>query len=147
MLYSVVLVSAIQQQESAVSIYIYPLPLESSPLALHPTPLGCYRASGWAPCVIQKLPTSYFTYVNIYVSMLLSSHPPFPLLCPEVYSLCLHLYSCPANGFISTIFLASICMHYYTIFVFLWLTSCYVTVSRFIHLTRTDSSSFLFMAE
>ena len=24
----------------------------------HPTPLGCQRVPGWAPCVIQKLPTS-----------------------------------------------------------------------------------------
>ena len=34
----------------------------------------------------------------------------FPLLCPPIYSLCLRLYSCPANRVISTIFLDSICM-------------------------------------
>ena len=32
------------------------------------------------------------------------SHPPFPLLCPQVCSLCLHLHCCPAKRFISTIF-------------------------------------------
>ena len=146
MLYSVVLASATQQQESAVSIHISTPSWTFSP-SLHPTPLGCYRAPGWAPCVTQQLPTSYFTYGSIYVLLLLFSHPPFPLLCPEVSSLCLHLYSCPANKFMSTIFLASIYMDYYTIFVFFWLTSLCVTVFRFIHLTETDSSSFLFMAE
>ena len=33
-----------------------------------------------------------------------SSHPLLPLLCPEVCSLYLHLYSCPASMFISTFF-------------------------------------------
>ena len=37
-----------------------------------------------------------------------SSHPLLPLLCPQVCSLCLLLYCCPANRFISTIFLDSI---------------------------------------
>ena len=40
LLYSVVLVSAIQQCESAVSIHIYPLPPEPP----YPTPLGLHRA-------------------------------------------------------------------------------------------------------
>ena len=35
------------------------------------------------------------------------SCPLLPLLCPQVNSLCLCLYSCPANRFISTIFLDS----------------------------------------
>ena len=38
---------------------------------------------------------------NVYVSMLLSQFLPLP---PQVYSLCLHLYSCPANRFISITF-------------------------------------------
>ena len=52
----------------------------------------------------------YLTYGKIYVSMLLSQIiPPSPSpVCPKVCSLCLHLYSCPANWFISTIFLDSI---------------------------------------
>ena len=38
-------------------------------------------------------------------------HPLLPPLFPQVFSLCLCLYSCPANRFISTIFLDSIYMH------------------------------------
>ena len=39
-----------------------------------------------------------------------SSQPVLPLLCPQVCFLCLLLYSCPENRFISTVFLDSICI-------------------------------------
>ena len=51
-----------------------------------------------------------------------SSHTFLPLLCSQVHFLCLHLYSCPANRFISSIFLDTICLHQYTIFDFLFVT-------------------------
>ena len=35
--------------------------LNPSPIP-HPTPLGCHRAPGGAPCVIQQLPSSYVLY-------------------------------------------------------------------------------------
>ena len=38
------------------------------------------------------------------------SHALLPPLCPQICSLYLHLYSCPANRFISTIFLDSMYM-------------------------------------
>ena len=41
-----------------------------------PTPLGHYRAPGWAPCVIQQLPISYFTHGHVYMSMSLSQFIP-----------------------------------------------------------------------
>ena len=40
-----------------------------------------------------------------------SSQPLLPSLCLQVCSLCLHLHCCPADRFISTIFLDSIYMH------------------------------------
>ena len=44
--------------------------------------------------------------------------------------------------------LDSIYMHDYAIFVLLFLTTLLcITASRFIHLTTTDSNSFLFMAD
>ena len=49
--------------------------------------------------------TPWVTHGNVYVSMLLSVRPTLsPLPWPQVPFLCLHLYSCPANRFISTSF-------------------------------------------
>ena len=73
---------------------------------------------------------SYFTFDSVYMSMLLSLHPCFSPRppCPQVHSLRLRLYSCPATRFISTIFfLDSIYMRWHTIFVFLFLTSLCMT--------------------
>ena len=53
-----------------------------------------------------------------YYSLSSSSSPPVHKSIP----LCLHLHCCLAERFISTIFLDSISMHYYMIFVFLFLT-------------------------
>ena len=64
------------------------------------------------------------------------SHPRLPQLCPEVCSLCLSLYSCLANRFISTVLLDSIYM-----FFSFWFTPPCITGCRFIHLTGTDSNS------
>ena len=57
-------------------IYIFPPSWASFP-PHHPTPLGHYKAPGWAPCVIQQLPlASYFTPGNVYISQLLSQFIP-----------------------------------------------------------------------
>ena len=68
----------------------------------------------------QQLLTSYFTvYVRQSYSPSLS-HPSPPLLTSTCLSLRLCLSFCPANWLICTIFLDSIYMHWYTIFVFLF---------------------------
>ena len=49
---------------------------------------------------------NYYTFGSVYMSVLLSLCPTFPSPpppCPQVHSLCLHLYFCPATRFISTI--------------------------------------------
>ena len=72
---------------SAISMHVSPPSWGS----LLPTPLGHHTAPSWAPCVIQKLPTShlFYTWYWIYVSYSLSlSHPLLPLLCAQVYSPC-----------------------------------------------------------
>ena len=50
LLYSVVLVSPVQQHELVKIIYIASLMSFHPPT--HPAPLGHHRAQGWAPCVI-----------------------------------------------------------------------------------------------
>ena len=138
------LISTIQQSESAVSIHISPLYWTSLPP--HPIPLGHHRAPGWAPCVIQQLPTSYlfFTVVNICQCYSLgSSNPLFPLLPPQVHSLHLHLHSFPANRFISTISLASIYMSWYIIFVFLLVTYLILNNRLQVHLPHYNWLKFI----
>ena len=106
MLYNVVLISAIQQCESAISIHMAPPSWTSLPRPPHPFPLGCLGAWGWASLSYSNSPSAvYFTFGNIHISVFNLSHPLLPPLCPQFCSLCLCLYSCPANWFISAIFL------------------------------------------
>ena len=121
--FTTVLVSAVQCESAHVCIYPLPLePLSHSPAPPHP--LGHHRAPGWAPCAAASHWLSVL-HIRGYVCQCYSpnaSHPLLPPLCPQVCSLRLHLYSCPANRFISTVFLDSMFMGYYMIFVFLFLT-------------------------
>ena len=58
------------------------------PSPAQPTPLGCHRAPGWAPCVIQRLPTSCLFHVVVCMFQcyfLNLSHLLFILLCPVLY--------------------------------------------------------------
>ena len=147
------MVSAIHQHESAIAMYMSPLSLTSlpPPTPCHPSRLS---QSPWfkLPASYSKIPLAiYFTYGNIYVSMLLSQIIPllFPSLCPKVYSLCLHLHCCPVDRFIHTIFLdfIYICINTWYLSFSSLLTSLCIIGSRFIHLIRTDSSAFFFIAE
>ena len=72
------------------------------------------ESSKLSPLCYTELPTSrlFHTWQCIY-SVLLSHFIPSSSLstpCPSVHSLHLHLYSCPTNRFICTIFLDSIYM-------------------------------------
>ena len=85
--------------------YIYPhIPsLLSLPPTLHISPLQAitkHQADLPVLCCCCSL-AYYFTFYTVYMLMLLSLHlslPP-PLPCPQVRSLCLHLYSCPSTRF------------------------------------------------
>ena len=45
-------------------VYIWPLPLEPpSHLPPHPTHLGCHKALGRAPQVIEQIPTGCLSYI------------------------------------------------------------------------------------
>ena len=117
-------------------LYIYMYPHISSLLHLPPTlpipPLQVvtkHRAD--IPVLCGCFPLAiYFTFGSIYKSMPLSHFIPAypsPSPCPQVHSLHLRLYSCPAPRFFRTIFfyflfLDSIYMCQHTVFVFLFLT-------------------------
>ena len=95
--------------ESVIYIHIspHPLPLVSASHPPYPTPLGGHKAPTWSPCAMRLLLTSYFTFGSVYMFMPLSDFVPAypsPSPCPQVHSLHLCLYSCPALRFFKTIF-------------------------------------------
>ena len=114
-------------------LYVYTYPHISSLLRLPPTlpipPLQVvtkHRTD--LPVLCSCFPLAIcFTFGSVYMSMILFQFVPAytsPCLCPQVHSLCLRFYSCPATRFISTIFhfLDSIHMCQHTVFVFLFLS-------------------------
>ena len=87
LLFNVILVSAIQQNESVIIIYTL---LLKSPYCPPISPLQVITEPSWAPCVIQQLPTNSFIHDSVQMSMLLSHFVPPPFLhqlCPQVCSL------------------------------------------------------------
>ena len=120
---------------------IPPLQVDTKHRADLPVLCGCF------PLAI------YFTFDSVYMLMLLSLCPSFPLptppLCPQVHSLCLRPYSCPATRFISTIsfFFRSYiyALAYGVCFSLSDLTSLCMTDSRSIHLTTNNSISFFYV--
>ena len=92
--------------------YTYVSPLLNLPPRTYPIPSFCIVTEYQI-----ELPVLYSNFalpMVIYMFQcysLNSFYPLLPLLCPEVCSLCLCLYSCPANTFISTIFLDSLSLY------------------------------------
>ena len=118
-------VDSVEQYKSVIMLYIYPLSLKP-PSLLNPTPLAHHRAPGWAPCVTRQLAANclFHTWCCMYASatFLNLTDPFLPPLCPLDPSQCLRLCFFSVNRFISSIFLDSISMCSYMMFVFLFLT-------------------------
>ena len=91
-------------------VYIYPSLLGLLQASSHPTPLGHHRAPIGAPCAVTA-GSHWLSLLHMLVYLFQACSQFIPLspssLCPCVHSLHLHLYSCPANMFICTIFLDS----------------------------------------
>ena len=119
------LVSTIHHHESAIAMHMSP---PSWPFPPPPTPSHSSRLSQSTRLSFlhQRANSHLLSILHMVRCMfpccsLHSSHPLLPPLCPEVCSLCLCLHCCPAKRFISIIFLDSIYMCQYTVFVFLFL--------------------------
>ena len=83
-------------------VYIYPFPCSPGPI---PTSRSAQTTQLNSPALYSYFPQAIcFTRGKcVYVFMPLSQF--IPLLCPQIHSLPLHLYSCLANRFIGTVFL------------------------------------------
>ena len=88
LLYNVVLVSAIQQGESVISIHYVPSLLSLLHRPPYPTPLGLHRALAKLPALYSNfLLVICFTYDDIYVPAL-PSHLPLSTLCLHIFLDC-----------------------------------------------------------
>lgn len=76
-----------------------------------------------------------FVHGNVYTSILLSQLvlPSPSLLCPQVCSLCLNLYSCPANRFIGTMILAFL----FKIILTCWIL-CQIYIATFLGMHKIN---------
>ena len=100
MLYNIVLVSAVQQCESVMALYIYPLPPTPSQLPIPPLYIVTDHQAG-LPVLYSNFPLFvYFIHNSVYMSMILCQFvpPQLPLLCAQVHSLHLRLHSFHAIG-------------------------------------------------
>ena len=141
------LVCVAHQHKSVTGIHVPPPSWNSllSPTLPHPSRLPqstgmsllCHTANSHLVSSLSLVMCMFPRY------SLNSSHPLLPTLCPQVCSVCLHLHYCPANRFISIIFLGCIHMHYirYLSFSF-WLTLLCTIGSRFNHFISIDSNVF-----
>ena len=112
LLYNIVLVSATHQHESATGIRTSPPSWTSLPPPTPSQPSRLLQSHGLSS--LSHTANSHWLcilHMVMYVSVVLSQFVP-PSPSPTVTTslfLCLHPHCCPANRFISTIFLDSIC--------------------------------------
>ena len=87
--------------------------------SLYPTPLEVTKHRADLPVLGSCFPLAiYFTFGSVYMSMPLSHFVPgysSPSPCPQVHSLRLSLYSCPAPRFIRTTFFFFFSFHIYVL--------------------------------
>ena len=136
-------------------VYMCPPPiLNPLPPPFPPYPSGLFQSTGLgcpASCIELAL-AIYLPNVVMYMFQcysLKSSHPRLLPLSPKVCSLHLYFLCYPACGIIGTIFInyIYICINIQYLSSSFWLTSLCIIGSSFIHLIRTDSNEFLFIAE
>ena len=153
MLYRLLSFSVIHHQESAIGIPMSPasqtsLSAPSPPSTLHPVAEPLF-----------EFPESYSTFplaicfthgiVNFYVT--LSIHLPFflfsDLVQRSVLYVCFSIAALKINSSVPSPQIPYICVSIWYLHFSFWLTSLCIMGSSFVHLIRTDSNAFLFMAE
>ena len=112
-----------------------------------PTSLCCHKSLGWAPCIIQQLPTSYlfYTWSCIYFSVTLSICPMVSFWCVHKFILCVYVsVAAPQIG--STVPFSR--FHIYVlIFIFLFLISvCIKALGSSISVQLNEIHSFLWLS-
>ena len=120
------MVFAIHQHELFTGIHVCSHPETPSHLLPHPIPLGCPREPALGALEHASnfhWPSILHMVMNMFQCYSLKSpHPHLLPLSPKVCSLHLCLLCCPLCRIIGTVFLNSIYMNSYTVFVFLFLT-------------------------
>ena len=147
MLYRILWFSVIHQQESATGTPMS-LPYWTSLLPPSPSnPSAFGRAPVWVPWVLQQIPIGYlFYYVTLFI------HLPFPLLSSHlvhssVLYVCFSIAVMKINSSVPSLQIPYICVSIQYLYFSFWLTSLCIMGYSFIHLIRTESNAFLFMAE
>ena len=126
--------------------HVFSLPSPSPSCASRLSPGPCLSSES------QRTPTAiHFTDGPVNVCVTMSIHLPFSLLSSHHVHrsvLSLFLHCCPENKFISAISLDSyMCVSIQYFYFCFWLISLCIIGSSFVHLVRTDSDTFLFVAE
>ena len=146
------MVFAVYQHESATSV-LWPLHPHPEPLSTSlPTLLLWDVPEHWLSCpasCIKLALVIYFTYGDVHVSMMFSQIiPPLPSLTESkslFFHLCL-LCCLHVGSSVASFYIPCICFNIQYLSFSFWLHFCIIG-SRFIHLIRTDSNAFLFIAE
>ena len=131
-----------------MGVYVFP----ASHLLPHPIPQGHPSAPALSTLShASNLDWQSISHMIIYMFKcysVKSSRPHLLPQSPKVCSLHLCLFCCLAYGVIVSILVNSLYMCYILYWCFsFWLTSLCIIGSSFIHLIRTDSNVFFFMAE
>ena len=124
-----------------------PISLPKPPLQVDTEPLFEF------PEPSSKFPLAmYFTHGNVSYHVTLSIHPTLSLLpSPHVHKsvlyVCVSIAALKIISSVPSFQIPYICITIWYLSFYFWLTSLCIICSRFIHLIRTDSNAFLFMAE
>ena len=136
----------LHNEVSQLKVCVYYLPL-GPPSSHHPTPLGYHKACELNFLAIQLIPANSLTRGSVHLSMPLSQPippSPSPTVSTSPFSSS-SLYFCPANKFISTIFLDSTYVLIHSISIYDLLHSVQQVLGSFTSLQLTQMCSFLWL--